>query len=96
MYKSTLANVSRISGSIFSAAESISPSCCPIAWTGALNSTSLQYILLFFLSCSTQLFCVGMQSLRPFMPSTIICIKDGTGQDFLDPTRPVNFKIIAG
>ena len=24
------------------------------------------------------------------------CIRDGTGQDFLDPTRPVNFKIIAG
>ena len=23
-------------------------------------------------------------------------IRDGTGQDFLDPTRPVNFKIIAG
>ena len=22
--------------------------------------------------------------------------RDGTGQDFLDPTRPVNFKIIAG
>ena len=21
---------------------------------------------------------------------------DGTGQDFLDPTRPINFKIIAG
>ena len=24
-----------------------------------------------------------------------LCIRDGTGQDFLDPTRPVNFKIIA-
>ena len=23
-------------------------------------------------------------------------LRDGTGQDFLDPTRPVNFKIIAG
>ena len=23
-------------------------------------------------------------------------IRDGTGQDFLDPTRPVNFKIIVG
>ena len=23
-------------------------------------------------------------------------IRDGIGQDFLDPTRPVNFKIIAG
>ena len=22
--------------------------------------------------------------------------RDGSGQDFLDPTRPVNFKIIAG
>ena len=22
--------------------------------------------------------------------------RDGTGQDFLDPTRPVNFKLIAG
>ena len=22
--------------------------------------------------------------------------RDGTGQDFLDPTRPVNFKMIAG
>ena len=27
---------------------------------------------------------------------TVICPRDGTGQDFLDPTRPVNFKIIAG
>ena len=27
---------------------------------------------------------------------TADCIRDGTGQDFLDPTRPVNFKIIAG
>ena len=26
----------------------------------------------------------------------ITCNRDGTGQDFLDPTRPVNFKIIAG
>ena len=24
------------------------------------------------------------------------CNRDGTGQNFLDPTRPVNFKIIAG
>ena len=23
-------------------------------------------------------------------------LRDGTGQDFLDPTRPVNFKIYAG
>ena len=26
----------------------------------------------------------------------VLHIRDGTGQDFLDPTRPVNFKIIAG
>ena len=27
---------------------------------------------------------------------TVLHVRDGTGQDFLDPTRPVNFKIIAG
>ena len=26
----------------------------------------------------------------------MLCITDGTAQDFLDPTRPVNFKIYAG
>ena len=30
------------------------------------------------------------------MQKTIYCVRDETGQDFLDPTRPVNFKIIAG
>ena len=27
---------------------------------------------------------------------SILQTRDGTGQDFLDPTRPINFKIIAG
>ena len=33
---------------------------------------------------------------RPLYPRLIVSTRDGTGQDFLNPTRPVNFKIIAG
>ena len=31
-----------------------------------------------------------------FLNYKAVWIRDGTGQDFFDPTRPVNFKIIAG
>ena len=31
-----------------------------------------------------------------FFKIFVLYSRDGTGQDFLDPTRPVNFKIIAG